>query len=513
MSPAHRGSPICHGCGRVIDGSLGMANRVGPRGVAPYSPQTVQYGVNPRTVAAKQQMRRKKKKSGKQYRNLVLVLIIAFIFLFTPAQEHVNRQLNIWMGDLWQSLGPAHEYPVSTEYTLQRTIEIDNFDGSERTFIYRLPIPIQRTSRGVEDFSFDRGGAYDMASSLQWVKSMEVGASFSHISVPVEDLEYLGENSAISLGDGYSTVHWPTPGAAEDECEYVRCLIWMGNIPATTKATMVVTYDIESYSYVWTSDDTVSQSLAGSSMGMNVQNSGNFDDLNRPGWIGSTTQLIGEEHQWYDRNSGSGQNDWAIDGDDQLIRSIADNIQATLPADQQDNLYSFAHAAFIYVRDTVEYGPGAPFPPRNGPTCLAQGVGDCDEQSNAWMSLLRTRNIPTWYEFGALTSMDHEVWEAHAWSAILIPYNSQWCQQHGITGESCYLEGSVDVVNNKWLLHTPTAFSEFLEPYSPQGEAPDEFYRVLSINSFQYNWLEEWETISGPLHTGGTFKVPYVEGK
>jgi hypothetical protein len=144
---------------------------------------------------------------------------------------------------------------------------------------------------------------------------------------------------------------------------------------------------------------------------------------------------------------------------------------------------------------------------------LAQGIGDCDEQANAWMSILRVKNIPTWYEFGALTALDHEIWEAHAWSVVLIPYSSEWCSENGINLDSCYLEGSVDVVNNKWLLHTPTAFSEFLEPYSPEGIAPDEFYKVLSVNAYQYNWVENWDTIIGPNHLGGTFKVPYVIGE
>ena len=129
------------------------------------------------------------------------------------------------------------------------------------------------------------------------------------------------------------------------------------------------------------------------------------------------------------------------------------------------------------------------------------------------MSILRVKDIPTWYEFGALTSMDHYKWEAHAWAVILIPYDDDWCNSNNINLDSCYLEGSVDVVNNKWLLHTPTAFSEFFEPESPQGVAPDEFYKVMSINAYQYNWIEYWDTVSGPINTGGTFKVPLIIGE
>ena len=490
-----------------------MGGRVTPSGVPQQHSSRVQYGLSPKARAHQAQLKRKKKKTGKQFKNLVLVIVIAFVFLFTPAQEHVNKQLSIWLGDFWKSIAPAHEYPVNTEYTLQRTVEIENFDSGERQFLYRLPIPIQRTNRGIEDTTFDRNGNLDMAANLQWIKSMKVGSSFSHIDVPVETVEFLEETSAISLGDGFSSVHWPALGSSGDRCEYTRCLIWKGDIPATSVATLTITYDIESSSYAWNTGDTISTPVTGTSQGMDISSSGQFTDLSRSGWVGATTSLIGEEHKWYDRNVGGSIENWAINGDHHLVEAAADNILASLPVGQQNNIYAFSHAAFIYVRDNVVYGPGSAYPPRSGPICLAQGIGDCDEQANAWMSILRVKNIPTWYEFGALTSLNHEIWEAHAWSVVLIPYNSEWCSDNGINLDSCYLEGSVDVVNNKWLLHTPTVFSEFLEPYSPEGIAPDEFYKVMSINAYQYNWVENWDTIIGPHHLGGTFKVPYVTGE
>ncbi len=477
------------------------------------SPRKVEFGADPRARARAAAARRRKKKSGRQFRNLVLVIAIAFVFLFTPAQEHVNRQLEMWLGDLWKSIGPAHEYPVSTQYTLQRTVEIENWDSGERHFLYHLPIPIQRTSRGVESTTFERIGGFDQAFSLQMVTNMVVGPTTPHISVPVYDEQYVVEADAVSLGDGFTEVYWPPKGSGENTCEYVRCLIWQGDVPSNSLARLVVEYEIQSFSYTWADDGTIATSILGEANGMNIENSGDFSDLYRQGWVKSTTELIGEQHQWYDRNPSGGNRDWAIDGDHPLVTATADNILASLPSTQQDNIYAFAHAAFIHVRDNVQYGQGLAYPPRSGPTCLAQQIGDCDEQANAWMSIMRTKNIPTWYEFGALTSLGHEVWEAHAWSSILIPYKDSWCIENGIELDSCYLEGSVDVVNNKWLLHTPTAFSEFLEPASFQGEAPDEFYKVMSINAFQYGWSENWQTIDGPFHNGGTYKVPYITGE
>ena len=36
---------------------------------------------------------------------------------------------------------------------------------------------------------------------------------------------------------------------------------------------------------------------------------------------------------------------------------------------------------------------------------------DCDEQSNAFMSIMRVKGIPTWYVFGALTDPQFNEWE------------------------------------------------------------------------------------------------------
>ena len=51
--------------------------------------------------------------------------------------------------------------------------------------------------------------------------------------------------------------------------------------------------------------------------------------------------------------------------------------------------------------------------PRSGQQCLADGIGDCDEQSNAYMSIMRVKNVPTWYAFGALTGT-FERWKVTA---------------------------------------------------------------------------------------------------
>ena len=96
-------------------------------------------------------MRRSRRRGSKQYRKVVIVVVVAFVFLFTPAQDQLKRQLDHWLGELWNQVGPYHEYPVTSSYTLERTIRLDNYDFSDGEFTYRVPIPTGRTSRGTWD--------------------------------------------------------------------------------------------------------------------------------------------------------------------------------------------------------------------------------------------------------------------------------------------------------------------------------------------------------------------------
>ena len=40
-----------------------------------------------------------------------------------------------------------------------------------------------------------------------------------------------------------------------------------------------------------------------------------------------------------------------------------------------------------------------------------------------------------------------------------------------------------------------------------QGEAAGEFYRPLNLNANQFQWNMSWDTVEGPVHSGGTYKV------
>ena len=118
-------------------------------------------------------------------------------------------------------------------------------------------------------------------------------------------------------------------------------------------------------------------------------------------------------------------------------------------------------------------------PPRSGQQCLADGIGDCDEQSNAYMSIMRVKNVPTWYAFGALTGT-FERWEGHGWAYIMIPMSEEYCNSVNIPINSCYIEAPVDVVNRKWLTHTQTEYIDWIEEAGSgnKGERVNGYYTV-----------------------------------
>jgi hypothetical protein len=184
-----------------------------------------------------------------------------------------------------------------------------------------------------------------------------------------------------------------------------------------------------------------------------------------------------------------------------------------LPEGRENNAYAFARAAFDWMHENVPYDKEAATVPRTGPTCLADRLGDCDEQTNAFLSVVRTRGIPGWYVFGALVNpLDFATWEMHAWGYIMLPLDSEWCAAQGVLQDNCYVEGSVDVVNNKWLLHTTNAYIDWLEEPDPSGQAIADAYSsaVFTGSSIGETPISRVMTISsGPdvQLNGGTFSV------
>ena len=245
----------------------------------------------------------------------------------------------------------------------------------------------------------------------------------------------------------------------------------------------------------------VDSRISGKELGINVDNSGGFSDISSRD--GGRKVLDFTDEKWYNRGSPAG---YAINSQADVVLSTAEIISAGLPEGLQDNAYAFSRAAFDYLHLNVAYDKFAPNVARSGPSCLNDGQGDCDEQTNAFLSLLRVKGIPGWFVFGALTDANYVGWEAHAWGYIQLPMSDQWCDDNNIVRSSCFVNGAVDVVNNKWLLNTPTGYIDWVEEADETATKLNDFYHPVHIEG-GIERERSYATGANLELTGGTYQV------
>ena len=358
---------------------------------------------------------------------------------------------------------------------------------------------------------------------IQNLIEMRVGVSSPSENIPLSPGSVREKVNAIQMADGFSQIWWPAQGGTgSEDCQYGRCLIWEGTIPPLTQndidnnpssaiATLIVDYTINSFAYSWWQDADLPSNVLGMTGGNGISKStsGTFADLDSTG-IAHYTNSFGDQSKFYDR-SGDGS-DYAIDSESPIVTEIADMIHSSLPPEDQDNVFAFSHAAFIWVRDNIQYSEGLALA-RSGPDCIQSQKGDCDEQSNAWMSIVRTKRVSTWYEMGILGSGDFSQWEAHGWSNIALPLSSETCVERNIAPTSCYIIGVVDVVNNKWLLYTPTVYTNFIQDYTHSGDDVDSVYTRIYYGPTMKSFDHSYSTVGTPLTPDGTFTVNWKVGE
>ncbi|RZD44936.1 MAG: hypothetical protein CXT69_04185 [Methanobacteriota archaeon] len=449
------------------------------------------------------EIRRTGLRKGK-IRNLIFVGAIAFAFLFTPAQEQLFEAWSNLEDEIMNQLKPGREYPVEASYSVSRTVTYENDGTGNVEVVQRIPVPELRTSKGISASQFHGdGGPFD-ASLLQDVTAFRLETEGQVITVPTDGTPRAIED-AISLPSG-AIIYWPAANSGDDSCGYSQCVRWEFTIPPGETRVISAEADVVGKSWTWWDHDNSPSDVDGQSWAINAESSGTFAD-SKVRAFGQYWSQFGQHETtiWSDYHQ-----KYLIDATHENVLQAATDISASLPEDKHDNAYAFARAAYDYLIDTLEYDKNAPLYARSGPDCLAAGKGDCDEQSNAWMSILRVKEIPTWYEFGALLDTASNSWEGHGWANVMLPFNDAWCSANGVNLNDCYIEGSVDVVNNKWLLHTPTAYSEWIEVFDPADEFVSEYYAsgsIVNLAGGHVNRDVTIETTSGPVYGGGTYVV------
>ena len=508
------GDTICYSCGRVLPkgdrGSYRLEQQFSKRKGAKdttykMASQPSQRGVV-QTHTGRQRNIMKRRKN--RFRSLAMLGLVAFVMLSPQAQEAVFGEFGGVEEFLQSQLAPYHVYPNEATYTLSKTFNVSKGSGQGAiTENILIPPTVMSSISGAAQFSFTDGTESTDPLVLQQVLQITVRIDGQDINVPVDGMPDREVSNAITTSSGHE-VWWPSVGLGGNECPIEKCVKVRAHFQDGGSLEYSFDVRLKSTSYSWWDDGRVDARIPAKDTGINVENSGTFADLANRG-NGVRQGEFGGDY-WYDRGGDAG---YAINGQDPIVRSTADVIASSLPEGRSDNAYAFSRATFDYLHAYVSYDRNAPAPPRSGPACLTAGTGDCDEQTNAYFSILRTRGIPGWYAFGVLGDpfFSSEGWEAHAWGYIQLPLKDSWCEERNIVIQTCFVEAQVDVVNNKWLLSTPTAYLDWIEVADPSGEMVYDYFhptQVISVGPGEAAQRERgFETTDTIELSGGTYKV------
>ena len=471
-------------------------------------------GVAPRHAMSKGGAKRRGRKKRSRINQLGLVAFLAFIFFTPEARQYVLAKWAELEEYIMEGLAYTQTYPVDAEYTVVRTVDLWNNDSGDGWLKEAIPIPMDVMSKDSQIALGFNDGTEAPVSMIQEIIDIELRIDGETIAIPLNGLPHKSKDNAVTTQQN-SQIWWPGQGPSSDHCKIESCVKIYMDIPENSHETVDFAVTLKSTSHAWWHSTRVDGKLDGKSEGVSVHRSGTFSDIAERGY--GTKEMQFTSQQWYDRGGVTIEDDvygyitygWAIDARQASAPTVyqtAASISASLPSDLKDNAYAFARATFDWLNDNVPYDDYAPGTARGGEQCLVAGTGDCDEQSNAFMSIMRVKGIPTWYVFGALTDPQFNEWEGHAWAYIMIPMSDEWCEDNDVILDTCYIEGAVDVVNHKWLVHTPTAYIDWIEPYSSEGAITGGYYsgglmggidRLRSFSTEDYDvssstWDNKW---------------------
>ncbi|MDX2296937.1 MULTISPECIES: transglutaminase-like domain-containing protein [Streptomyces] len=116
----------------------------------------------------------------------------------------------------------------------------------------------------------------------------------------------------------------------------------------------------------------------------------------------------------------------AVDHDHPLVRATAERIAADHP-----DAYSYAEAAYVFVRDTIPHSQdsGDPRVTWRASDVLEQGTGICYAKSVAYAALLRARGIPAALCYQRLADDDGANPALHGLVAVKLPGEERWARQ------------------------------------------------------------------------------------
>jgi hypothetical protein len=222
----------------------------------------------------------------------------------------------------------------------------------------------------------------------------------------------------------------PNP-TREFEYKDQQWMEWTGST-ATSGGTvrLTIVYDMKLYSTVWDIDETES---------------------------GDVSDIPAE----YDKYLGT---EWKITPSDPQVVSLSNEIVG-----QETNVYKILLKIYKWMDDNLEYNTQRDAEPKSCGVTLADGNGDCDDQSILLASLARAAGVPVWLNLGIIYDPVRNYWGGHGWNNVYIPMK-----------DGNHVIATVDIVNNQFLFRDPYHVSDYID--NGNGQDLEDYYTSWSYS-------------------------------
>ncbi len=206
---------------------------------------------------------------------------------------------------------------------------------------------------------------------------------------------------------------------------------WTGSTPSSGGTVRLrLVYNMKLYSTVWDIDES---------------DSGNVADIPAE----------------YDKYLGT---EWKITPNDPQVQALADEI-----AGDETNVYKILLKIYQWMDDNLEYNTQRDAEPKACSVTLADGDGDCDDQSILLASLARAKGVPVWLNLGIIYDPVRNYWGGHGWNNVFIPLK-----------DGNHVIATVDIVNNQFLFRDPYHISDYID--NGNGEDLQDYYTSWSYS-------------------------------
>jgi hypothetical protein len=241
------------------------------------------------------------------------------------------------------------------------------------------------------------------------------------------------------------------------------------------------------------------------------------------GTLGDIPQELRDQYldsEWridYDHdNELDSQDDIDDDGDwDYLIEVTDPKImnQAEKLTSGQTNVYLQIKSIYDYLTDPNNLNyvtTQTKTIPKDCTTTLSSLKGDCDDYSILFVALTRAAGIPSWLELGIIYDPENGNWGAHAWAKVVIPFF-----------DGTYTIGTVDIVNQEFLIHDAYRFTEWIdtggdifvegEPINNLEYYYHSFSYVIPSNGNSFPTIQESYSTESYQERGDRIEIPLKE--